>query len=379
MDGRVQVDAVYTDFQKAFDKVDHALLLEKLAYNGIRGNLLRWFVSYIYNRTQKVVVNRFESDFNVVQSGVPQGSILGPLLFVIFINDIKQCFVNSRFLMYADDVKIYKPCKSVHDCSLLQEDLNRLYAYCVNNKLFLSLPKCQTISFTKNKNKINFNYIINNVQLNKVASIRDLGVTLDSCLHFDIHVDNIINKAFRIYGMVVRSTRDFVRPSTFLLLYKILIRSQLEYAVAIWNPFYVKYSERLETIQKKFLRTVNFKCKKSKLPYEHLLKRYNILSLESRRLLLVAMMLHSICNNKFDCMDITNKLCYIVPRTIHRRAVRVPRLFHTEKCRTNAGVRAPLRRLLETYNAHFIDLDIFALSNKKFKRMAIDTLLNNND
>lgn len=113
MDRRVQVDAVYTDFQKAFDKVDHTLLMEKIGFNGIRGNLLRWFASYIFNRTQKIVINRHESNSIVVKSGVPQGSVLGPFPFVLFINDIKHCFVNSHFLMYADDMKIYITCKNI--------------------------------------------------------------------------------------------------------------------------------------------------------------------------------------------------------------------------------------------------------------------------
>lgn len=119
---------------------------------------------------------------------------------------------------------------------------------------------------------------------------------------------------------------------------------------------------------------MHYRCTKSKLPYTHLLKRYKLQSLESRRSLLMVMMLHGLCNNRFDCTDITNNLCYIVPRTVMRRGARVPRLFHTARCRTHAGARVPLRRITDTYNTHFIDLDIFALSHLKFKRMAIEIL-----
>lgn len=95
----VLVDAVYTDFQKAFDKVDHELLLNRIAFNGIRGNLLRWFISYFSNRWQRVVINGYHSDAIRVTSVVLQGSILGPLLFILFINDIGNCFRNSKFLL----------------------------------------------------------------------------------------------------------------------------------------------------------------------------------------------------------------------------------------------------------------------------------------
>ncbi|KAJ8732320.1 hypothetical protein PYW08_015050 [Mythimna loreyi] len=127
-------------------------------------------------------------------------------------------------------------------------------------------------------------------------------------------------------------------------------------------------------VQKKFLRTMHYKCTKSRIPYIQLLKYYKLQSLESRRILLMVMMLHGLCNNRFDCTDITNSISYIVPRTAMRRGARVPRLFHTAMCRTHAGARAPLRRIVDTYNTHFVDLDIFALSHLMFKRMAIESL-----
>lgn len=201
-----------------------------------------------------------------------------------------------------------------------------------------------------------------------------MGVILDSKLHFDLHVDNVVNKAYRMYGFVMRSSNDFKRPNTYITLYKTLIRSQLEYAVPIWCPFYNTYVQKLEMIQKKFLRSMQYKCHLSKLSYIPLLKQYKLISLESRRTLLMVSMLHGLCNNKFDCTDLTNQLCYIVPRTARRREARAPQLFHTVRCRTNAGARAPLRRLFETYNTHFEDLDIFSLSQTKFKSMAIKML-----
>lgn len=376
MDKRIQTDAVYTDFRKAFDRVDHAILLSKLAYNGIRGNLLRWFSSYINNRSQKVVINGYHSATITATSGVPQGSILGPLLFNLYINDIGKCFVNSYFLLYADDLKVFKPITSLNDCYLLQDDLDRLSDYCQINKLKLSIPKCNFITFTKNKRLINFQYLLCNERLIKVSFLRDLGVLLDQELHLDRHIETIINKAFRMYGFVLRASNEFKKPLTFLCLYDSLVRPQLEYACAIWDPLYEKYISQIETVQKKYLKAMNYRCKGDCLTYKELLNRYKMITLKSRRILLQAMLLHGLCHNKYDCPQLLNELCYIVPRSVHRRAVRVTRLFHTHTCRSNAGVRVPLRRIVDTYNSKFTDVDLFVLSELKFKRTLKNMLLN---
>lgn len=374
LDNRQQIDAVYTDFQKAFDKIDHTLLLNKIAYNGIRGDLLRWFISYITNRTQKVVVNGFASGSFPVTSGVPQGSILGPLLFILYINDIKDCFQNSKFLLYADDLKVYKIISNKVDCFNFQQDLDRFSNYCSSNKLYLSLPKCHVITFTKKKNITEFNYRLANTPISKVSFLRDLGVLLDSKLHLDVHIEKIVNKAYKMFGFVMRSSRDFRRPSTFLHLYKSIVRPQLEFAVPIWNPFYIKYSERLEQVQRKYLRAMNFRCYRKKMSYHLLLKKYDLLTLKSRRKLLDVMTLYNVCRNNFDCPDLVKSLCYLVPRTVYVREIRTRRLFATSLCKSNAGSRSPLHRLVETYNNEFHSIDILFLSKNSFKKQIQATL-----
>lgn len=374
MDNRIQVDAVYTDFRKAFDKVDHRLLLDKIAYNGIRGDLLRWFASYITNRRQRVLINGFQSNTIVVTSGVPQGSILGPLLFILFINDIKQCFLNSKFLMYADDLKAFKPIYNINDSYLFQEDLNRLSVYCDQNKLKLNLDKCNFITFSKKVTNINFTYSLCGAPLERVDSLRDLGILFDRKLHLDLHIEKIVNKAYQLYGFIMRASHDFHQPSTYLHLYKSLIRPQLEYAVCVWNPLYIKYREIIERVQRKFLRAMHFRCHRGTLSYSRLLVKYKMQTLEDRRTLLEAMTLYGICHNKYDCMDLTNKLCYVIPRTVLRREVRAYQLFSTSHSKTNAGKRAPLCRMVNNYNNFFINIDIFHQSISSFKRNVIDTL-----
>lgn len=374
MDRRLQIDAVYTDFKKCFDKVDHELLLQKISYNGIRGNLLRWFSSYISGRLQTVVVNGYKSETVNISSGVPQGSILGPLLFILYVNDIDRCFQNSHFLMYADDIKIYNVIKNDTDADLLQQDLNRFTKYCLDNKLHLSIPKCQSITFTKNRHTINFKYHLLDKDLKSVKIIKDLGVLFDSELHLDLHISTIKDKAFRMYGFIMRTACDFKRPSTFLHLFKSIVRPQLEYAIPVWNPIYQKYIDVLEKVQRKFLRCIDYRNCHARQSYAQLLGKYNLLSLEHRRTLISAMMLYNICNNRYDCLELCNNLCYVVPRTAHRREVRAGRVFHTPPSRTRAGERAPLRRLVDTFNKTFPDLDIFRYNPQTFKKLLIEHL-----
>lgn len=375
MDRGIQVDSVYTDFRKAFDRVDHTMLLRKLAYNGIRGNLLRWFQSYVTNRSQKVVINGFASEGIVVTSGVPQGSILGPLLFVLFINDIGSCIINSNFLLYADDLKIYRGIKVAEDCLKMQQDLDRLSEYCILNKLKLSLPKCKAICFTKNHNVVEFSYTIDHHKLDRVSEIRDLGLILDCRLHLDRYIDHITSKAYKLYGFVMRSCKEFTRPVSYIYIYSTLIRPQLEYATTIWNPYYKIYNDKIETVQRKFLRSVNFKFSRVRLSYEQLLDKYQLLPLHDRRSLHDSMLLYRLCHNVIDCVTLVNQICYLTPSASNRIRENYPhRLFVTGCTRTNAGLRAPLRRIVNTYNIDFSDIDLFAFTAAKFRRLILNKL-----
>lgn len=374
IDARAQTDTIYTDFRKAFDRVDHKILLSKISFNGIRGNLLRWFMSYISNRSQTIVTNGYYSNTYLATSGVPQGSILGPLMFIIYINDICSCFKNCNFLLYADDLKIFKKITSINDCYLLQDDLNRLSNYCTENKLELSITKCKHVPFTKTKQIINYNYNLCGELLQKETQICDLGVLLDSKLHLNLHIEKIVAKAFQMYNFVMRSSSNFKRPATYLHLFNFLIRPQVEYACMIWDPYYAKYDQALERIQRKFLKAVQFKCRLGRLPYDESLQKFKLLTLHSRRLLLQAMMLCGLIHNRFDCPELVNNLCYVVPRTVIRRGVCAYPVFATTTCRTNAGERAPLHRLVKLYNQHFVNIDIFALSHNVFKKKLVNTL-----
>ncbi|KAJ8708433.1 hypothetical protein PYW07_010558 [Mythimna separata] len=172
----------------------------------------------------------------------------------------------------------------------------------------------------------------------------------------------------------MRSTTDFKKVSSYICLYKSLVRSQLEYAVSVWSPYYKKYNDIIERVQYKFLRAMHYRCYGFYLPYKNLLSMYKLPTLENRRQYLEAMNLYNIVRNKFDCIDLSNMLSYAVPRTIHKRKVRAGKLFSVGPCKSNSGLRSPVRRMVDAYNETFEHIDIFACSPCKFKSLILKEL-----
>lgn len=161
LDTGVQVDVIYTDFAKAFDKVNHLTLLSKLNYYGLSNPLVKFFSSYLHNRIQYVSYCGFSSSEFRALSGVPQGSNLGPLLFTLFINNISECIINCNYLLYADDLKLFRTINNVSDCLKIQEDVDRLVSWS-NDHLKFHVDKCFVMNFTKKSdaNKIVYNYLM---------------------------------------------------------------------------------------------------------------------------------------------------------------------------------------------------------------------------
>jgi ribonucleases P/MRP protein subunit RPP40 len=209
MDKGIQVDVVYTDFEKAFDRVDHVILLHKLLCLGIHGDLLRWIQSSLSNSSQAVVLGGFRSDFVSIPSGVPQGSHLGPLFYSAYIFDIGKHINHSNYILYADDKKIYRCIRNTNDSTLLQQDLDLLYNYYHLNNITISVGKCQCISFTRKKKPIIHTYNFNGAVIERVNVVRDLGVLLDSEMSMRDHINAISSRAFRNLGFVMRTCRPF--------------------------------------------------------------------------------------------------------------------------------------------------------------------------
>lgn len=372
MDSGDQVDVVYTDYSKAFDRIDHIALISKLRNIGIHGDLLRWFSSYISMRSQAIVINSYMSSWVLIPSGVPQGSLLGPLLFVIFVNDISQCLHNSKLLCFADDMKVFLNITSSVDVQALQEDLSRLDEYCRLNKLDLNPSKCSVTTFSRKRNSILSVYKLKDQILQQTHVVRDLGVIQDSKLLFDEHISHIVAKASKALGFIMRSSVGFKKAKTLKILYCTFVRSILEYASQVWNPRYNKYIMRLERVQMKFIK---FLCFRLHIPYNsdnylQLCKQFHILPLSIRREISDTTFLLKIASAQIDCPDLISKIHLNVPS----RFCRFTPLLSVPVVGTNYRQNAFIYRASNNFNIlckadNSLDLDLFCTSVDSARRL----------
>lgn len=371
-----QVDSVYTDFSKAFDKVNHVKLCTKLASYGIHGNLLRWVQSYLNKRSQLVALKGYVSHPMVVSSGVPQGSHLGPLFFVAFINDLIE-ILKCPCLLYADDLKIYKTIGNLSDTQSLQSDLNTVETWCSDNQMYLNVKKCFVISFTNKVHKVLFDYKLGEHNLERKATARDLGILFDEKLTFRDHYESIINRGNQLLGFLSRTTRKFKNPNSFLYLYFTLIRTVLEYNSPIWSPFYAVHSERIERIQKKCLNMICYKHGlKRKLPsYADRLNKFNVLPLATRRTYFDFTNIFKIIHAYIDSPALLSLLNFnITPRLRHPHL----KIFILQVCTNNTSFYNPIVRMCRQYNdllrTHNNQIDIFNQNFYKFKKDILSIL-----
>nr|CAI5855778.1 unnamed protein product [Callosobruchus analis] len=286
IDFRAQLDIIYTDFSKAFDRIDHSILLNNISDFGVTGNLLLLIESYLSERTSDVSCNGYLSDNYKVTSGVPQGSVLGPLFFVIFINDIGD-LLDVHFLLYADYMKLLCPIRTIEDCHKLQRNVNILNRWCHKNNMPLNVSKCNVVRFSNKNQTVVYDYDIGGVPLNRLDEIKDLGVLFNSKNCFNSHMEAIIADIYKKLGFVIRCGRELQDVETIKLLYYSFVRSKLEYAAIVWQPCYNFWSDRLENVQRRLLKYLYFKTNGSYPPtgfsQEILEQTFDVKSLRERR------------------------------------------------------------------------------------------------
>ena len=290
--------AVFFDLNKAFDTVPHNPLLHKLSEHQIDPFLIRWVRNYLMDRTQSVVLGGAQSDSLPVMSGVPQESVLGPLLFLIYIDGVSSSVVNSKITLYADDIALHKIIKNPRDYTLFQEDINSLCIWIANNHLILNILKCCYIVFSRKQHSAVPDiplYVGDSHQLAKEDHIKYLGVTFTSDLTWFHHINSVCKKTRRLIGMLYRNFSKFSDSTVLLKFYKSLIRPHLEYASVAWDPHLIKDVKLIEDVQKFALRV----CSKTwNSSYDSLLRSCNLSALSDRRKTLKLCLLYNILSDR---------------------------------------------------------------------------------
>ena len=326
--GGGQVDAIVLDFSKAFDVVPHNRLRSKLDSYGITGPTGRWIEGFLQSRTHQVVVNGAMSRKCGVTSGVPQGTVLGPLLFLIFINDIEDG-LECPIRLFADDSILYRQIITEEDSRILQRDLLKLQEWSDKWMMRFNVEKCKTLRLTRRtKRRVDFQYLmstpksvesVNYVPLSTLESARHilttsppngrfqalevidsdkyLGIILDSKLTFNQHVESICAKATNILNLCRRNL-SMCPQTTRAVAYKALVRPLLEYASTAWSPHTVKNINRLENVQRRAARWVlgNYTYGPNAHLTEEIATQLGWQSLQHRRAISDLVMLYKIRN-----------------------------------------------------------------------------------
>lgn len=368
MEAGYQTDVIFTDFKKAFDRVNIRILLAKLKSIGVHSSMLNWISSFLRNRRQIVKVNGLLSSPFLVKSGVPQGSHIGPILFILFINDLVGHLKFAECMMYADDLKIFARVSNVEDQQLLQLDINSIFDWCNVNDLCLNINKCKCFSITRKRTTLMQNYHINNVLLERVTEFKDLGVILDSKLCFNQHIDYCTSKASSMLGFVKRQAFVFTDPYAIKSLYCAFVRSILEYASVLWNPTYKVHIIRIESVQKKFLRyalrKLNWKDPFILPPYTQRCQLLNIDTLEHRRAAFNSTFIFDIINAVIDSEYLLSYIYFNIPTRSFRRQI----LLRSQFSRTNYGTSDPIKKSLDILSTVYDQID-FSVSRPKFKKI----------
>ena len=284
-----EVDVIYLDYQKAFDRVDFNVLLKKLRNYGIGGKLLKWLEAFLTGRKQTVVVDGKRSNWESVRSGVPQGSVLGPILFLIYVIDLNESLRMSSSLTFADDTKLIHAIRSVLDQGDLQMDLDAVAEWSRLNNMALHEDKFQLLSYTINQSKLlrelpftmsYSRYLTSNGNfVYPTPHVKDLGVTLSADGKFTRHISEITRRARMMVGWILNAFRSR-SPEVMLTLYKSLVRPILEYCCLVWSPMNTGDIKALESIQ----RTLTSKIQgMTGLNYWERLEKLGLMSLCRRR------------------------------------------------------------------------------------------------
>ena len=278
---------IFLDFAKAFDKVCHESLLSKLKAYRFSDDIVAWIRSFLSDRKQRVVIGDSISSWKSITGGVPQGSVLGPLLFVIFINDMPTV-VNHLIKLFADDSKLIGIIRNHDDIRILQNDLDALSKWAMDWRMLFHPDKCKVMEISKSRNSTNSRIVLTMAKndsldrhiLAETMIERDLGVLISNTLKFDQQVKHAAAKATQVLGQLKRTFRNWT-PTTFRTLFTAYVRPHLEYAAPAWSPYRKKDIKFLEAVQRRASKLVP---SLKHFNYQDRLNCLNLTTLEERRM-----------------------------------------------------------------------------------------------
>ena len=286
-----QTDIIFLDLSKAFDKISHKFILSMLHYYGIRNHTLSWIGAFPSNRTQTTVVNGVHSSYVEFTSGVPQGSVLGQMLFLLYINELNNA-ISSQIKLFADDSVLYRNIHNQNDQVILQNDLDTISSWAEKWLMELNINKCSVLSITLKRNYIFHDNDILGAMLMRVTNHDYRGVTISSDLNWPGHVKKNYNKASRTLGLLIR-TLSPCSQNVKSIAYEMLVRPQLEYASEVWSSYTMKCIQKMEQIQRNSCR-YSFQEYRRDTDTSFLINRLNLDSLYTRRLIQQATMFYKV-------------------------------------------------------------------------------------
>ena len=293
IDNGNSVDIFFFDLAKAFDMVPHDRLLKKLRETTTDTYIIKWITEYLKERKQRVVIRGSKSNWLETYSGVPQGSVIGPLLFLIYVNDLPQ-EINSKLNMFADDTKMTSIVNSASQIGIIEKDLETLESWTTINHMKFNVDKCSVMHCGPKNEK--HKYRLYGQEIRKTESEKDLGVMVNADMKFKDQVSAAIKKANRTLGMIKRNF-NYINREAFEVLYGVLVRPQLEYAIQLWSPYQAGLKENIERTQRRATKLVKGIRNRS---YEERLKYLNLMTTQERRDRGDSIMTYNILSNNID-------------------------------------------------------------------------------
>ena len=249
--------SLFIDLKKTFDTLDHKILLSKMEKYGISGNCYHWFQSYLSERLQCVHINDYTSDWLPIKTGIPQGSVLGPLLFLIYINNLKDVTSHSDVFLFTDDTNITSRSSSIE---IFQNDLTNVANWLCANKLTINTDKTTVISFNKSRSASNIDIKLLETVYKPESSCKYLGVVLDSKLSFFHHIQKIKTKLGRHCG-VISNMRHYIPKSNLLKYYQSNIKPVIQYGILVYGGTSFSNLNQILILQRKIVQMIYFKSK----------------------------------------------------------------------------------------------------------------------